>query len=365
MLQTILNPSGTGGINILQLIYNNYKLILVLDYSQIKKYDPSGMHKVYDDWPKIAREAYESDLEPVYFDGVDHIVFSGMGGSGTLGDLFLSVLSKTPIHVTVVKGYLLPKTVNQKTLIVTTSISGNTSETLSTLEIAKELDSKIIGFSSGGLLEKFCNKNNIQHKKIPLYNNPRTSFPTYVYSIIKTLNSIIPIDENSIKTSISQMEDLSKKISSQNLTESNPSLKLAKWMNNIPLIYYPWGLQAAAIRFKNSIQENMKSHAMIEDAIEACHNGIVSWEKKSNVKPILIQGSEDYIKTKERWKILKDYFNQNNIEFWEIHSIQGDVLSKIINLIYLLDFATIYRSIINGIDPSPVRSIDFIKKNLK
>ena len=47
---------------------------------------------MYDDWPKIAKEAYESDLEPVSFEGIDHIVFSGMGGSGAIGDLFLSVL---------------------------------------------------------------------------------------------------------------------------------------------------------------------------------------------------------------------------------------------------------------------------------
>jgi len=323
------------------------------------------MHKVYDNWPHIARKAYGSDLEPVNFRGINHIVFSGMGGSGAVGDLFFSILSKTSIHVTVVKGYLLPKTVDSNTLVIMTSVSGNTVETLSTLESAKELGCKIIGFSSGGKLEEFCKKNNIEHRNIPLYNNPRASFPAYVYSILKTLNSMIPIDKNSIETSISQMESLSEKIFTKNLTESNPSLNLAKWMDCIPIIYYPWGLQAAAIRFKNSIQENMKSHAMIEDVIEACHNGIVSWERKSNIKPILIKGTEDFIKTKERWKILEKYFKENNIDFCQIVSIEGNVLSKIINLIYLLDFATIYKSVINGIDPSPVKSIDYIKTHLQ
>jgi len=139
---------------------------------------------------------------------------------------------------------------------------------------------------------------------------------------------------------------------------------LAKWLDGIPLIYYPWGLQVAAIRFKNSIQENMKNHAMIEDVIEACHNGIVSWEKKSDVKPILIRGKEDYMRTKERWAILKDYFKENDIDFWDVISIDGDVLSKIINLIYLLDFATLYGAIMNETDPKPIKSIDFIKSRL-
>jgi glucose/mannose-6-phosphate isomerase len=291
-------------------------------------------------------------------------IISGMGGSGAIGDLFLSILSKMPIHVTIVKGYLLPKTVDSNTLVVATSVSGNTVETITTVESATKLGCKIICFSSGGKLEEFCKQNNIQHRKIPIHNNPRSSFPAYVYGILKTLNSVLPVDKKSIEASISQMDVLSEKISTKNLTDSNHSLNLAKWMNDISMIYYPLGLQAAAIRFKNSIQENTKNHAMIEDVIEACHNGIVSWEGDSDVKPILIQGTEDYLKTKERWEIIKNYFKEKKIDFKEIVSVDGDVLSKIINLIYLLDFATIYRAVINGIDPFPVKSIDYIKEHL-
>jgi len=336
----------------------------MLDYSQIEKYDPSGMHKVYDNWPQIAKEAYESDLEPIDFKDIDHIVFSGMGGSGAIGDLFLSILSKTSIHVTIVKGYLLPKTVDSETLVVATSVSGNTIETITTVESATKLRCKIICFSSGGKLEEICKQNHIEHRNIPIYQNPRASFPAYVYSILKTLNSILPIDEESIQDSISQMQNLSEKISTKNLTESNPSLSLAKWVSNISMIYYPWGLQAAAIRFKNSIQENSKNHAMTEDIIEACHNGIVSWEGNSDVKPILIRGTEDYIKTKERWEIVKTYFKEKKIDFWEINSVEGNVLSKIIHLIYLLDFATIYKAVLNEVDPFIIKPIDYIKNKL-
>jgi len=337
---------------------------LLLDYSDLEKYDLSGMHKVYDKWPQIARDAYQSNLEPIEFKNIQHIVFSGMGGSGTIGDLFLSVLSKTSIHVTVVKGYVLPKTVDSKTLVVATSVSGNTNETITAVTSAKELGCKLVCFSSGGKLEEFCKKYNIAHRKIPIYNNPRSSFLVYVYSILKTLNSIIPVNKSNIEESISQLEILSEKISSSNLSDSNPSLTLANWLDGIPLIYYPWGLQAVAIRFKNSIQENMKNHAMIEDVIEACHNGIVSWEEKSDVKPILIQGSEDYVKTKERWLIVKEFFNEHKIDFREIHSVDGNILSKSVCLIYLLDYCSIYGAILSGIDPFPVKSIDYIKNHL-
>jgi len=248
--------------------------------------------------------------------------------------------------------------------VVATSVSGDTNETITTVETAKNLGCKLICFSSGGKLEKLCIQEKIIYRKIPMFSNPRTSFPAFVYSILKVLNSLIPIDSSSIEESISQLEILSKKISTENLTDSNPSLNLANWLKGIPVIYYPWGLQAAAVRFKNSIQENAKTHAMIEDVVEASHNGIVSWERPSDVQPILLQGEDDYIKTKQRWEILKKFFEKDQIDYKEIFSVKGNILSKIINLIYLLDFASIYFAVKNQTDPSPIKSIEFVKRSL-
>jgi len=336
----------------------------MLEYSDLEKYDPSGMHIVYDRWPQIAKEAYESNLEPVDFENIDHIVFSGMGGSGAIGDIFSSILSKTDVHVNVVKGYLLPKTVDSNTLVVTTSVSGNTVEANTTLESAHKLNCKVIAFSSGGKMESFCSKNGVEFRKIDELHSPRASFTNYVYSILKVMNSNLPIQKHDITESLEKMENLSKKISSSNLNETNPSLNLANWLSGIPLIYYPWGLQAVAIRFKNSLQENAKFHAMIENVIEASHNNIVSWERPSEVKPILIEGEDDYIKTKERWKILKEYFDKNQIDYQEVISIQGDILSKLINLIYLLDFTSLYLAVRSKVDPSTIESIDYVKSKL-
>ena len=161
-----------------------------------------------------------------------------------------------------------------------------------------------------------------------------------------------------------QLELLSKEISSENLSDKNLSLNLANWITGTPVIYYPWGLNTAAIRFKNSLQENAKTHAIIEDIIESGHNGIVSWERPSDMVPIMIEGKDDHIKTKERWTILRQYFEENNITYKEISSLDGGILSKIMSLIYLLDYATIYYAARLGIDPSPIKSIDFIKERL-
>jgi len=336
----------------------------MLTKENLEKHDPSGIHTVYDRWADIARDAYNSDLDSVDFNDIDHVVFSGMGGSGTVGDLFSSVLSKTNIHTTVVKGYELPNTIDKNTLVVVTSVSGNTIETLTTLESANKEDCKVIAFSSGGMMESFCTKNNVEFRKFLQIHSPRASFPSYIYSILKTLNSIIPITKHDIIHSLEQLELTTKEVSSSNLDDTNPSLDLANWITGIPIIYYPQGLETVAIRFKNSLQENAKTHAIAENIIESSHNGIVSWERPSNMVPIMIEGKDDHVKTKERWKILREYFGANNINYKEIQTIDGNILSKIMCLIYMLDYSTIYHAIESSIDPSPIRSIDFIKERL-
>jgi glucose/mannose-6-phosphate isomerase len=335
-----------------------------LDFSDLKKYDSLEMYKVYDNWPNLAKDAYSSTLESENFEGIDHIVFAGMGGSGAIGDLFSSILSKSNIHVTLVKGYLLPKTVDENTLVVAISVSGNTVETLTALESAQKLDCHLIAFCGGGKMEQFCIENKINFRKIESIHSPRASFVTFGYSILNVLQNILPIDKEDILSSIDSLSKICKQISSHNLSDTNPAINLANWISGIPLIYYPHGLQSAAIRLKSSLQENSKIHTIVEDVIEACHNGVVAWENDSVVQPILLQGADDYSKTKERFSIIGQYFTENNIDFKIINSVNGNILTKIISLIYLFDYVSIYRAVLSKTDPSPVKSINYIKDKL-
>ena len=162
-----------------------------MDFSLLEKYDSQGMYKIYDKWPEIARESFESNFESIDFDNIDHIVFAGMGGSGAIGDLFSAILSKSNIHVSLVKGYLLPKTVDKNTLVILTSVSGNTSETLTVLDSTKKMDCNVIAFSSGGKMKQICKRDQITFKEIPTFHSPRTSLISFTYSILKTLNLIL------------------------------------------------------------------------------------------------------------------------------------------------------------------------------
>ena len=320
------------------------------------------MHKTYDLWPRMAKSAYENNLEPLSLANIEHIVLSGMGGSGAICEVLSAILSKTNIHTSIVKGYHLPNTVNENTLIVSVSVSGETIETFSALKSAFEKSCKTVSFSSGGKILQFCNEKKIPHYILPMQHSPRASFPIFLYSILNVLRDILPIHEDDIYESLDALENLQQYICSDNLNNTNPSLSLAKWLTGTPLLYYPWGLESAATRFKNSLNENSKTHAFTEDIVEATHNGVVAWERISEVTPIIICGPDDYIKTQEIWNQLEKFFTKHKIDYRIINSISGSILTKLVYLIYLCDYTSIYRSILLKTDPSPVKSIDYFKK---
>ena len=337
----------------------------MLTKEKMNNVDKTRIYEIYDNWPEIAQNALNGNFEEMIKEDISHIVFAGMGGSGTIGDVFASVLSKTDIHVDVVKGYHLPKTVKKNSLLICTSVSGNTIETITVLKEGIELGCKIIVFASNGKMKDICKNKKIDYREIIMNHSPRASFVGYLYSMIKVLLPILPISNKDVINSIDELKITKEKINSLNLNDDNVSLNIAKWIKNIPIIYYPWGLQSVAIRFKNSLHENSKMHVMIDDVIESCHNGIVSWENKSTLQPILIEGENDYIKTKERWLIIKEIFQEKNIPFYEIKSNNGNILSKLTQLIYMLDYSSIYLAILNNIDPTPVLAIDLIKNRLE
>lgn len=336
----------------------------LLSKNELEKYDLQEMYKTYDMWPEMAASAFESDVKKIDFNGVSNIVFAGMGGSGAINDIFASILSKTKIHISSVKSHIIPNSVDANSLVVTTSVSGNTIETLTILDAAKKAGCKIIGFSSGGKMQQYCNQNRIEHRNIPLVHSPRSSFISFLYSMINVLDGIISIRKEDVRESIFELEKTREQIRSANLTETNSALELALWISGIPLIYYPQGLHASAVRFKNSLQENAKLHVMTEEVGEACHNGVVSWEIPSNVQPVLVRGKDDHVQTKARWSVFKKFFDDKEINYKEIFTTKGSLLTKLINLNYLFDYSSIYCAVLSKVDPSPISSINYFKQQL-
>lgn len=330
----------------------------------IARIDTRGMARAYSAWPEMARAAHRSATPLPRGPLPHHVVFAGMGGSGAISDLFESVLSGDDIHVDVVKGYHLPRTAGPDTLVVATSISGNTAETLSVLRSASEAGCRTVSFSDGGAMAEYCEKRGLAHVRVRMEHSPRASLPAFLYTMLASLADELPVRGADVGESISVLDEVAPAVSDASLGEKNPALSLAAWLPEVPLVYYPWGLRAAAIRFKNSLQENAKTHAMAEDVMEACHNGIVAWGRDSRVRPVLVRGGDDHERTKERWGILEGFFRSRGISHRTVEAPGSSILARLVGLMYTLDYASIYRAVMLGVDPTPVEPIEYVKRKL-
>jgi glucose/mannose-6-phosphate isomerase len=314
------------------------------------------MIEVYRSWPEYAEESFNSSKKiDMKFDS---IVFSGMGGSGIIGDI-LSVITKIDVWGT--KGYFLPRNMTKKTVVICNSASGNTIETLTLLKTAYKTGCKIIVFSSGGKIEEYCKKNKITYKKYKMVNSPRSSLVFSLYTVLGSISKSIGLQKKEIIESIDNLKKTRDAIFSK---EDNPSSNLAKFMSGIPICYYSPKLLSVALRFKNDFQENCKKHAMIEEIAESCHNSINAWEQPSNVNPILLRKEDDDPLIKKQFDVVIEYYKSKGIQYMEVFAPKGNLLSAIINTAYHMGYATILRAIHDGIDPTDIPAIRFIKARL-
>ncbi|MCA9826963.1 MAG: glucose-6-phosphate isomerase [Nitrosopumilus sp.] len=316
------------------------------------------MIDVYRSWPEHAEESFNSSEKvDVKF---NDILVSGMGGSGIIANILYGL---TDHQIFVAKGYFLPKKIAKDTLVICNSASGNTIETLTLLKTAHKTGCKIIAFSSGGKIEKYCKDNKIPFNKYKMLNSPRTSLVFSLYTILGSLSESLGLPKTQITESISNLKKTRDLIFSAD-KENNPSVKLAKFMSKIPICYYSPLLLPAALRFKNDLQENCKKHAMIEEIAESCHNSINAWERPSNISPILFRKQDDHILIKKQFDVVKEYLESKKVPYFETFAPKGNLLNALINTMYHMGYATILRAISDGIDPTDIPAIRFIKARL-
>jgi glucose/mannose-6-phosphate isomerase len=343
----------------------------MLSPSEVKRIDKSGLYKVYEDWPSHCKNAYKIKVNAPEASNVKNIVYAGMGGSATPGDILQDWLKDSidiPIHV--VKDYHLPKSAGKDTFVIAASCSGNTEETLSIVHESLKAGCKVAAISSGGLLEKMSLDNNIPHNRIVFTLLSRASFPYLFYVSAKILATcgFVSGSKDQIPSSIRVIEEISKRISIEASIEENPSKNIALWLHDsLPVIYGSNLNRAVAIRFKNVLNENAKMHAIADAMPELCHNEIVAWEgiKDTPLKPLLLRYEGEPIEVKERFEIFKGLIRDASLEILEAWSSGDDKLSKIVSLLYILDFASLYLAILRGFDPTPTKFIEKMKNRLK
>ena len=302
-----------------------------------------------------------------------NIVVLGMGGSAIGGDLLSDYLAdELSIPIVVIRGYDIPKFVDENSLVFTVSYSGNTEETISTLKKCLEAKARIIALTSGGKLAVLSQENNFPVIKVPAGIQPRAAISYLFFPILKALERLGLIKERSseIEETISILQDLSREYCAKFPSENNLAKKVALSLYQyLPLVYGSEGLlEAVAMRWKTQINENSKWPCFWNIFPELDHNEIVGYEIENNInrqiKIIYLQDKEGLLRVEQRWEITRKIIQGKVAEFMVCPTKGKGKMSRMFSLIFLGDLASYYLAILNQVDPSPVACIEDLKKEL-
>lgn len=294
---------------------------------------------------------------------IRNILVTGLGGSGIGGTIVAQICEKelkVPFHVS--KDYFIPAYVNQHTLVVVSSYSGNTEETLQSLEAAMKQNAKIVIVSSGGKTVEIAKKNNIDHIIIPGGMPPRSCFGYSASQLFYILQGMKLIGDG-FRAQLKKAIDLLD-AEEENIKKDSRALA-EKLIGKIPAIYSATNYEGVAIRFRQQVNENGKMLCWHHVFPEMNHNELVGWtEKHDDIAVVLFRNKDDFFRVQKRMDICKEIFRKYTPNIYEVWSKGESQLEKSMYLIHYGDWVSWYISEIKNIDCTEVKVIDYLKGEL-
>ena len=335
----------------------------------IEKYDTQNQFEVLKNSYKQVINAWNNkiDLSNLKKNKYSSIVYCGLGGSSISGDLLVDYLSgELSIPFIVVRGYDLPAGVNKDTLIIISSYSGNTEETISCFNQALKKNCKIVAITSGGKVEQEAIKYKIPLIKIESGFQPRYALYLGFFSLLKLMQEIGFVNEDQL---VKKIIDLLSKRGEELSKENSRAVHIAEQLIGfIPVIYSAGFLSSAAYRFKCQINENSKLHAFHHILPEMNHNEIIGYEsykeKQLNAKVIYLLDKDYLPQLLKRFNILKELLSNQKLDILSLESSENDKKVRIMDLIFLCDWISFYAAVLRGYDPSEIDFILEMKKRL-
>lgn len=337
----------------------------------IKKYDTQNQFNILKGTYQQIEFAVNNSYPDFGFSKADFnkIIISGLGGSAISGDLLKNFLKdELKIPVIVNRNYFLPSFADDKTLLLASSYSGNTEETLASFKEAVKRKCRIICISTGGMLEKLAHENSVPFIRIQKGFQPRYALGLSFFTLLKVFENLELISAQ--KEIVNAINQLWKRKAEQYSTENNFAITLAQQLIGfIPVIYSASDYtNAIGYRFKSQVNENSKLHAFHHEFPEMNHNEIIGWEshqqKKLHTKVIYILDETYHPQIKKRFQIVSDFINKADVEIISIQSPENNFKVRIMDLIFLVDWISFYLGILRGFDPSEIEYINILKEKL-
>jgi glucose/mannose-6-phosphate isomerase len=297
------------------------------------------------------------------------IVFMGMGGSASAGDLVLDWLSnKVPVPAIVHRDPTLPRFVGSNSLFVALSYSGETSETLAAFREARKRGANLVAIGTGGKLQKLCEELEVSFVGVQPAPAPRAALGQMVVAIASVLHSrgIIQDPENEIKLAIRELGRMRNKIQRQVPLSQNPAKRLAESLKgHLPVIFSFRRMASVARRFKNQLAENSKMFAKYSLLPEAGHNEVEAWSnQRFPLSPIFIRDNSE----SEFERIMLESFRSTITKASRVTPTQvrlkaGTRLGGLLSPVLYLDFVSVYLASLKGLDPNETPWIRLYRKS--
>jgi len=355
-----------------------------------KSFDKKDMFGLIHSFPYQIKESFDIEMScynknienfQVVSQNISSVIICGMGGSAIGGEFArIALMESGRVPIIINRSNIIPDWVNDKTLVIILSYSGNTYETIDAYNKAKLRTTKIITISStGGLLDKYCSENNHIRIDIPSGFQPRCALG-YISSMTILLLMRLNLIEN-YKEIKKQLKLVPESLKSMNLDEA---VSLADYLNNTtPIIYGRENYSSVvALRFKNQLQENSKMMAFSNNYPEINHNEIVGLNTNGNNFAILwLQDSFSSDNSKvgksisaaneiidqlgiTRHSLFLNNLGQQNNYDENPKTSKSYKLSALYESIYFLDWVSYYLALLNNVDPSSIKNIEHIKKRI-
>jgi glucose/mannose-6-phosphate isomerase len=345
------------------------------DQSVYTTLDKSGMGSQIRGLPEQCRQAWDKSsklLLPSGYTDVDKVVILGMGGSAIGGDLLkgLTASLNRPL-VLVQRDYDLPDWVDEKTLVIGASYSGNTEETLSAFTQALKKNCKKLAISTGGRLSELAHQNSLPVFVIEHVSPPRAALGYGLLPLLAVMQNLgfISGEAAEVDGMVSALKLMCRSWQEDSPQDRNQAKMLAaRLFGKIVVIYGAGILTDVARRWKTQINENSKQWAFFETLPELNHNAVLGYRyptgTSDRIHVLFLRCQSLHPRTLIRYNITGELLEKSGIPYQYLDSQGGNDLKHVMNLVLLGDWVSYYLAMLNGIDPSPVPEIDLLKKRL-
>lgn len=325
-----------------------------------------SMKELIENFPKQLEEAVAIGKKATITKSknkISNVVVSGLGGSGIGANLVSEIVfNKLNVPFGIYKNYSLPAFINQDTLFIACSYSGNTEETITTLNSALKKKATTTIITAGGKLSEIATQKKLNHIIIPGGHPPRACLGYSSTQILYTLNKVGLID----KSFENQLLETAKLLNKEQKNIQKEAKAIAKKLHNkIPIIYATADNESVAVRFRQQINENGKMLCWHHVVPEMNHNELVGWRKKSaDWAVVYLRNETDFSRNQSRIEINKAVIKKYSNTILEIWSKGNSKIERSFYLIHLTDWVSYYLSELNQVDVTEVKVIDHLKGEL-